>query len=216
MLAHDLRNPLTAAKMTVERLAKKIDATSQSKRMMVSRLAAQIDRTDQMVSNLLDTNRIEGGQKLIVHPRNIDLGATLVDVVSDFLPGQERIRLNLPSEPVRGFGDPNALRRIVENLLSNAVKYGDSHQPITLTLEDVSFGPRIEVHNWGQPLPKEGREALFRPFVRAPEAVQSAQPGWGVGLALVRALAEAHGGHVSLQSTASRGTTFAVTLPRAT
>jgi signal transduction histidine kinase len=69
------------------------------------------------------------------------------------------------------------------------------------------------VHNEGKPIPTEEQAALFRPFGRAARAVASGQRGWGLGLTLVKGVAEAHGGEVHLESEPGRGTTFTVALP---
>jgi signal transduction histidine kinase len=105
------------------------------------------------------------------------------------------------------------LRRVIENLISNAAKYGSPTGPITLTLEKRASEIDISVHNVGNPLPREELLQLFDPFHRSSTADASPHVGWGLGLTLVRGVAEAHGGRVHVESTPEAGTTFTLSLP---
>ena len=105
------------------------------------------------------------------------------------------------------------MRRILENLASNAVKYGSPTDPITVTLMKTSREVQISVHNHGYAIPPEEREHVFDSFSRAARPERGATKGWGLGLAVVKGLTEAHGGTVRVDSVDGAGTTFKVDLP---
>ena len=124
----------------------------------------------------------------------------------------ERIVLVAPA-PVRGYVAPDALGRGVENLTSNALKYGARARPITITVGQTHGRGSVSVHNYGPVIPAEKRETLFRAFQRLADAEKSGKSGWGLGLAQVRAVAEAHGGSIGVDSLPDRGTTFTIDIP---
>jgi signal transduction histidine kinase len=117
---------------------------------------------------------------------------------------------------VEGRWDERALRRLVENLCGNAIKYGDATRQVTVSLEQDGDEVVLAVHNWGDPIPSEEQQKLFQYFARAKSAEVSGKKGWGIGLTLVKGVAEAHGGSVCVESTSEKGTCFRVRLPRTT
>ncbi|MBC7428010.1 MAG: sensor histidine kinase [Bacteriovorax sp.] len=104
--------------------------------------------------------------------------------------------------------------RIVENLCNNAVKFGKEHSPVTLFLDMVENMVSIKVHNFGKVITPENLEKLFEPYQRPDEKSTSHKPGWGLGLTLVKGLAEAHHGRVEVESSELDGTSFTVYLSR--
>ncbi|MGZ3686776.1 MAG: sensor histidine kinase [Bdellovibrionota bacterium] len=106
------------------------------------------------------------------------------------------------------------LQRVIENLITNAVKYGYDASPITLTLMDLGGEVELSVHNFGNPIPQEDQRNLFEAFERARAADSGTKKGWGLGLTLIRGVAEAHGGSARVRSDPEAGTTFTVRLPR--
>jgi signal transduction histidine kinase len=93
------------------------------------------------------------------------------------------------------------------------VKYGTPSRPITVAVLERHGRAILAVHNEGPPIPAEQQETLFRAFQRLSDAAASGQRGWGLGLAQVRAVAEAHGGSIGLDSLPEQGTTFTVDIP---
>ena len=201
VLTHDLRSPLTAARMNAELIARQ-------NKMIVENM----DRMDKMIRNLLDANLLRAGEKLPISPAKTALRAILRDAIERMSrAGGNRIILDGLGE-TEGFWDADALTRVFENLLSNALKYGDPQTPVTLGYKDEGASVLILVHNEGEPIPFEYQSRLFEPFVRGPWTRD--QKGWGLGLTLVRGIVDAHGGSVSVNSGPKVGTTFAVRLPK--
>jgi signal transduction histidine kinase len=111
--------------------------------------------------------------------------------------------------------DPDAVDRILKNLISNALKYSPSTTPVRVAADrDASAGVRFTVQDGGPGIPPAALPHVFEPYYRAPGAAGAA-PGSGLGLAVVKALVEAHGGGIEVASEAGRGTRIAFTLPRA-
>lgn len=212
MLAHDLRGPLSAARVTTGLILRK--PSSDQVPRWTARIADSIDRADRMVQNLLDAMRVQAGGRLSLELEECDL----VDIVRQGLENQqvehgERFVLVAP-EPVRGYFAPEPLRRAVENLASNAVKYGTSSRPITVTVRQAHERAFILVHNHGGHIPVENQEMLFHAFIRLSGEDSGSKRGWGLGLAQVRGAAEAHGGSISVDSLPERGTSFTIDIPK--
>lgn len=111
-------------------------------------------------------------------------------------------------------GSPRLLRRLLRNLLENARRYSDG--AVTVVLEASSTAAVIRVNDQGPGVPAELRERIFEPFYRLPGASER-DGGVGLGLALVKSIAERHGGNVRCEahdSPTGRGASFVVTLPR--
>jgi len=213
-LSHDLRTPLTAARMSAQILLRQRDNPGALEKL-AGRIIDNLDRTDDMIRNLLDANRIKAGEKLPIKISACELNKVIRESLDDLITLYGNRFIFETDTPVSGYWDGEAIRRIIENLCGNAVKYGSARE-ITVRLRLLSSEVEIEisVHNWGTPIAKEDLESLFQHFRRSRKAVHEGQRGWGIGLTLVRGIAEAHGGTAEVSSTLEHGTTFKVKLPR--
>ncbi|RKG95083.1 ATP-binding protein [Corallococcus carmarthensis] len=212
ILAHDLRGPLSAAKMGAHALIRAPEKL-EARRDLVLRIDRNIERADQMVRDLLDANRIQGGQRLPLRLDTCDLGGIAHDVVEELamLHGE---RFVLEAEDrVRGIWSAEELRRALWNLGTNALKYGADNFPITFTVTSTGAQARASVHNQGPAIASADQETIFQPFIRTRSAETGLSKGWGLGLTLVWGCAQAHGGKVELTSDAHHGTTFSLVLP---
>jgi signal transduction histidine kinase len=213
-IVHDLRNPLSAARLSVQLLsrAKDPDALRATSKTALENLT----RMDQLIQSLLDAQRISTGQPLPIQVERLEL-CSLLRTTLESLSGIYGNRFQLECDhAVEGDWDPSFLRRAVENLCTNAVKYGARDAPIKVSV--TSAGPGMErvslqVQNQGEPLSCEEGRSLFELFRRGPKAEQSGERGWGLGLTIVKGVAEAHGGEVRVESDHERGTVFTLELP---
>ncbi len=211
-LSHDLRTPLTSAKLSAQLLTQKSVGPATLPKLS-ERIVKSINRADRMIQDLLDANRIRAGEPLPLTFEEFDL-AELARVTLDELDAGIGGRFVLQAKTaVRGQWNADGMRRVIENLASNAVKYGASDQPITVSVTVESSQAWITVANSGNPISKEDQSTLFEQFRRAPTAERGPQKGWGLGLTPVRGIVEAHGGRVTVESNPSIGTRFHVALP---
>jgi signal transduction histidine kinase len=211
ILAHDLRGPLSAAKMSSHLLIRYPERLDERRDLAV-RVERNLDRIDRMISDLLDVSRVRAGQRLPLRLDECDLGALAEQVVEELSATHgDRFEL-VRSETVRGIWSQGELHRALWNLGTNAVKYGAPDAPITVRVERTPTGARLSVHNLGKPIASEDQAGLFDLYSRLKDAARPGS-GWGLGLALVRACAEAHGGQVEVQSNQQDGTTFTLELP---
>jgi len=211
-LSHDLRIPLTAAKMSSQLLFRGGDDPLRLQKL-VGRIADNIDRADQMIRDLLDTNRIKAGEKLSLEIDSCNLNEIAKQTLEELSTIHGDRFVLKARTPIEGHWNCNGIRRLLENLCVNGVKYGAPHRPVTVSLETEGENVRLQVHNEGPPIAADELPNLFEAFRRSKTARASKQRGWGLGLTLVKGFTEAHGGTVSVSSTQERGTLFTVLLP---
>jgi two-component system, OmpR family, phosphate regulon sensor histidine kinase PhoR len=115
--------------------------------------------------------------------------------------------------PITIQGDREHLRRLLLNLVDNGIKYTPAGGRVTLTLQRDGEWAVLRVADTGIGLTREELEQIFQRFYRAPAAVDQGKEGSGLGLCIARSIAEAHGGHIRVESSPQQGSTFTVFLP---
>lgn len=210
-VAHDLRNPLNAAHMTAQLIVRMPGAEQVSH--LAERIVDNLVRVDRMIQELLDAMRVQAGARLQLNIAPCDLVEVVRRSLQHFAAEHsERFVVEAP-EPVPGHFDREAIRRAVENLATNGLRYGAPSRPITVAVRQKLGRVFVTVHNHGAHIPVEKQETLFRAFQRMSGGEQSSNRGWGLGLAQARAVAEAHGGSIAVDSLPERGTTFIIDIP---
>jgi signal transduction histidine kinase len=210
-LAHDLRGPLTAARAAAQMILRRPEAPEVPR--WAARAIEGVDRVDAMVRDLLDLGRVGSGRRLTLALAPCELVSLAREVVENLeLVHGQRFVLTA-SGAVHGHWSAETLRRTIENLLTNALKYGHGSRPVSVRITEREGRAQLGVHNEGSFIPPEDQEALFQAFRRSHDAEAGPQRGWGLGLPLVRAVAEAHGGSVEVGSSRETGTTFTVDIP---
>lgn len=211
-LSHDLRSPLTTVKGNAELLQARW-AQVASPEKLLHKIIASVDRADGMIQDLLDASRMETEPRIELVPCRADLRELLLEATEGLsgLHG-DRFRLSASGD-FEGQWYCEAFRRVVENLATNAAKYGDPEAPVTLQLSRTADAVVLAVHNDGQPIPLDEQKAIFQPYHRASTSLSSGKKGWGLGLAVVRRIADALGGRVELDSGPEKGTTFLFAFP---
>jgi signal transduction histidine kinase len=212
-LAHDLRNPLTAARAGAQILMRNGD-NAEIRARVLARLNSSIDHCERMIRDMLDASQMRAGRPLKLELSEFDLCELVQETVVDLTTIHgARFNVNCESSQTGVWSRPN-LRRVLDNLLDNAVKYGWRQSPIKVTVRGEDENVVIEIHNYGDPIPQHLREQVFKPFYTLARKDGVQQQGWGLGLPLVRGIVEAHGGRVDLRSFETEGTTFSIRLPR--
>ena len=171
-----------------------------------------------LINDVLDMSKIEAG-KLELHPERLDL-AKIIDECVELMrnraeSGNVAIVLDVPERPLTLTGDIRALHQILLNLLSNAVKFTLPGGKVSIRARRAGDGIALTVEDTGVGISEVDLPRLGKPFVQAKNQIGVAQTGTGLGLALVRALAEKHGGSMHIESTEHVGTTVSVYLPAA-
>lgn len=211
-LTHDLQTPLTAMRMSTELLIRKKD-DAQAFEKYSEKILFNMTRIEHMVRDLLDANKIRAGKTLPVEFEEADICECIRETVNELV-GIHGPRFQTIMPPtLKGRWSKKYTRRILENLCQNAVKYGHETNPITIALTPEAKGVILTVHNTGKPIPPDDLSLLFNPFERSKTGHASGKQGWGLGLTLVRGLAEAMDGSVRVTSDAVNGTNFIVFLP---
>jgi signal transduction histidine kinase len=217
-LAHELRTPLSVVLHAVEALdAFGIDPTAKpveraDLRAMIRR---QVGHTMRLVADLLDVSRIGAG-KLRLDRETVDLGAVVRDAVAAMMHRGRSIDLEIAAGPLTVQGDATRLDQIVKNLLDNAFKYSPAESVVAVRVSSDGRDALLSVQDQGMGIAPEQVPQLFRAYMQADAALPHARGGLGLGLALVRGIAEAHGGQVLLQSDGlGKGTCATIRLPLA-
>ncbi|TGD96072.1 sensor histidine kinase [Methylobacterium nonmethylotrophicum] len=215
-VAHELRNPMTPILGQVERLlaAAERDAPEGKVAQGLAQLRWLVERYVRRATTLLDVSRAQTGQlALLAAP--VPLAAVAEEVVASLNPmaahAGSTIAVAVADDLVLSC-ERLALDQILDNLITNAIKYGDAG-PITLAAHRDGPVARIRVSDRGVGIPPADQVRIFERFERAVGDPERAPTGFGVGLWLVRRLAEAMGGGVAVHSRPGEGATFTVTLP---
>jgi signal transduction histidine kinase len=216
ILAHELRNPLApvANALQIMRLQAADGGATARARDMAER---QVKHLARLVDDLLDVSRITRGKlQLCLQP--VELAPLLAHVLEGMRPFIEacghELSVVLPPEPVRLQADPTRLEQVLANLLNNAAKYTRPGGRIWLTAERAGAEAVLRVRDNGVGIAPEKLPRVFDLFMQADRAPDHSQGGLGIGLTLVRSLAEMHGGTVQAFSPGlGRGSEFVVRLP---
>jgi signal transduction histidine kinase len=212
-LTHDMRTPLTSSKLSAQMILRNLE-NKESIKKYASIIISNLNRSDDMIMDLLNVTKIRAGQKLDVFMElcdAIDISKRCIDELATIY-GE---RFDLYTYGVgTGVWSSSGIKRIIENLCINAVKYGDVNRKITVSIIVDDEELRIEVHNWGEVIKEEESSSLFDYLQRSDTAQKGSKKGWGIGLTLVKGMAESHQGKVEVSSTLELGTTFKVKLPK--
>jgi two-component system OmpR family sensor kinase len=210
--SHELRTPVASVRGHAELALLHPGPVPPEVTRALERIAAESSRMGEMVDDLLLLARLDAGRPLERVP--VDLTHLVLDAVTDARaagPGH-RWTLDLPEEPVTVTGDAHRLHQVVANLLANARLHTPVGTKVTVTLEADGSAAALTVHDDGPGIPDDIRPAVFDRFTRADRRrTEASGGGAGLGLSIVAAVVEAHGGTVGLESRPG-STTFTVSL----
>ncbi len=212
MLGHELRNPLGA----IANGARLLDAPDEETRVHAREvIARQVEHLARMTDDLLDAARAIAG-KIVLQRQPLDLGQAAARAVAALRAsgrgGEHRFVERL--EPVWIDADPTRIEQVFANLLSNAVKYTPAGGAITVTVTREGRDAVLRVADEGIGMPPELLARVFEPFVQGERPLDRSYGGLGIGLTLVRRLAELHGGSADAASDGpGHGSVFTVRLP---
>jgi signal transduction histidine kinase len=212
-VAHDLRNPISALKISADLLSLNQTVPPEKLPQLMSVIRRQVHQLDRMVGDLLDRSRIETGH-LELRIEDCDARAiarSAFDLFSS-VSTKHQFKLNLPDSAVPVRCDPLRIEQVLNNLLSNAIKYSPGGGKVELTLEEDDTELQFDVSDQGIGIPREEVPYVFEPFRRA-GAPREDIPGVGLGLSVAHRIVQAHGGRIEIDTQKGKGTTFRVHLP---
>jgi signal transduction histidine kinase len=216
MLAHELRNPLGSILAAAE-LLRKGDVPSQTVADSSKVLTRQVRQMVRLVDDLLDVSRLTRGKiELRCEPVDLyDVVKGAVETCRHHLDDRgHHLRISLPSGPVRLEADPARLQQALANLLNNSAKYTEPGGRITLAAERDGDQLVVAVEDSGQGIAPEFLPQVFDLFAQEDRSLDRSCGGLGIGLTLVKGIAEMHGGSVEACSAGpGEGSTFVLRLP---
>jgi two-component system OmpR family sensor kinase len=211
--SHELRTPLTSIRGYAELFRRGAAQRPDDLEKTMRRIEEEASRMGVLVDDLLLLARLDQGRPLERAP--VDLARLAVDAVDDARAvAPERTIEYTPNGAVVVPGDEARLRQILANLLSNACTHTPPDTPIEVRVTDADAEAVIEVHDEGPGIAPEDAAHIFDRFWRADPSRARIRGGAGLGLSIVAAIADAHGGRAEVESTPGQGATFRVRLPR--
>ena len=230
-VSHELRTPLTTIK-ALTRLLMRDGIDDVKRREYLETISVECDRQIDLVLNLLDLSRIEGGVLRVTHER-VDVQELIASVVKSETRSAEKRNHDLRIEPAAVSAavcaDPKALRRVLSNIIENAIKYTPDGGRIIVSARETEDHVAISVTDNGRGIPPEDMPILFDKFHRGRPASHSTAmrnattdaefledadvSGVGLGLYLARNVMEQMGGRIGVESEVGRGSTFTLHLP---
>jgi signal transduction histidine kinase/ActR/RegA family two-component response regulator len=213
IVAHDLRNPLSVITLAANSLLQRLPDSSA--RRPVERILRGAQRADRLIRDLLDISAIEAG-RFSIETRNLDMA----DVILAALESQHGlaadasviIATDLSPELPSVAGDEERLHEVFENLVGNAIKFTSPGGQVTVGAGGQDSELLVWVKDSGSGIAPELIPRLFEPFW---QATKTDRRGTGLGLTICKAIVEAHGGRIWVQSTVGAGTTMFFTIPAA-
>ncbi len=224
-ISHELRTPLTSVKLLAETIASGSADDPATTRAFATQIEREVDHLAQLVDELLDLSTIEAGDsRLSLEP--VSPESVVATCIERIRPVAERraVRLRAPdggAEHVRAMADPSRLGQALLNLAHNAVKFSDAGGEVRIGWTANDDHVRFTVADDGVGIPDLHRERIFERFYkvdrsRAPQELEDAGGrSAGLGLAIVRHIAEAHRGRAGVISEDGTGSTFWIEVPRA-
>ncbi len=215
IVSHEMRTPLTSIVSFSELIRGEAEGLTPDGVRFLDIIERNADRLLRLVGDLLMLDRLEAGAlPLDLAPVSIaDLAAEAVRSASA---GAARQGITIDVTTGKGptvAGDSRRLMQVLDNLIANAVKFSHRNRRVLVKAAYAGGTWRIDVTDSGIGIPPEEAGQLFTRFVRASNARTAGLPGTGLGLSIVKVLIEMHGGHVEVESTLGRGSTFSVYLP---
>ena len=216
-ISHELRTPLARIQISVELLREKLENVSHNDTIRhLDDISEDINALDDLVGRILELSKLEMQAAPMVMNR-MDLVEVLRDVIQKFNTAIARGHLQLDVSLPDGLplpGNYEALTTVFSNLLDNAVKYSPSQGKIHIDAQTTAKGVQVTFSNTSEPLPQEALADIFNPFQRVHQfnLIGSPISGYGLGLAIVAKIIQAHGGMIKADNT-PRGVAFSVHLP---
>ena len=215
-VSHELRTPLTSISGFLQLVQDGLAGeTTEEQRRCLAIAGRNADRLHRLIGDLLFVAQMDAGQ-LVLEPTQIDLRALAAECLESVRPRamQAGVEVVLEGDAVAGLqGDPSRLTQLLDNLVSNAIKFSSEGGQVAVRTISENGNVVLEVADHGIGIPAEQQQHLFQRFFRGSNAAERAIQGTGIGLSIVKAIVDAHGGSIAVESREGEGTTFRVAFP---
>ncbi|MGD1866361.1 MAG: histidine kinase [Phormidesmis sp.] len=223
MMAHDLRNPLTAASIAIETLELAYEPGGKKAKKFTPELIlhllkntkVQIRTINSMITEILQAARGPSAN-LKVSPQELDIQRLCIDVMDSFQPKiaskRQTIEPDIPQDLPYVYADPDQVQRVLSNLIDNAIKYTPAHGKIGISaLHRTTEKVQISIRDNGPGIPRDNQKSIFEENFRLQR--DHSKDGYGLGLALCQRIVRAHYGQIWVDSKKGEGSCFHFTLP---
>ena len=215
-ISHELRTPLTALRIFIESMKMTPDLDPATRDEYLDTMQHETERLSRLVNNVLEFSRIERQSKTYTR-LPISLQRLIESIAASLRPMMEhagyKLETILDNSPDTVNADRDALEQAILNLLTNAMKYSGPSREIRLRVQTAGPHASIEVQDFGLGIEPAEQKRIFDSFYRVPSPENRSIQGAGLGLTLVRHVAEGHGGEVIVESQPGKGSTFRMLLP---
>jgi PAS domain S-box-containing protein len=214
-VSHELRTPLGLINISCSSLLMDdVEFDRDTQRNFLSNIEEEVGKLEQIVENLLDLGRVEGG-RLRLEKQSVDLAelARSVVRVMNTLSNRHSFECNFVSEPLMATVDFKRIEQVLRNLLDNAIKYSPNGGTISIQGSLEKSQILISVTDQGIGIPADAWDKIFERFYRAENVITLRMRGAGLGLSVCQGIVEAHGGLIWVESQPGVGSIFCLTLP---
>ncbi len=216
VISHELQTPIAIIKGYASTLARAdMNFEPEVVRPRLVAIEEEADRLNKLVGNLLYASRIQAGG-LQMDIAALDLGLLIEGVVRHLEARRPdlNVTLDLPPNLPTVMADRDRIEEVLQNLLDNAVKYSPRQRELTIACRATGDEVIVSVKDTGMGISLRDQERIFERFHRVGDPMSPSTPGAGLGLYICRAIIEAHGGYIWVESTLHQGSTFSFSLPR--
>jgi two-component system sensor histidine kinase VicK len=218
LASHQLRTPLTAIQLHSNMLADgHMGKLKKEQREAAKVVLDATSHMNQLLNMLLDISKLDNkryerrSEKVYIN----DILQRIFKEVNDQVVEKEiNLKINMPSHTEPFVSDGHMLHEVFSNIITNAIKYSHNNGTVYVAVATDDGSCVVMIEDYGIGIPKQFQEKIYSQFFRANNAIDSEQPGTGLGLYLVKQLVELLGGEIDFKSAYKKGTTFWVTLPR--
>lgn len=223
MLAHDLRNPLTATAIAIETLQSNYNPDKASFERLTPTMTTNLFKQarnqtriiDRMITDLLQVGR-NNEREFPVKPQKTNLGQLCLDVLEElsdrYAAKSLKVEKDIPKDLPQVYADPERIRQVLINLLDNAIKYTPEGGTISVAgLHRTTQKVQFSIGDTGPGIPEENRDRIFENHFRLER--DESKEGYGIGLCLCQRIIRAHYGQIWVDSSPSNGAWFHFTLP---
>ena len=207
--SHELRTPISVIKSACE-YAQKYDETPEEREETISMIYRQITRMSDLVSQLLNITRLEQGTE-IAKLESVNFTNFIKLIYDEQIYKKEYILLDLEKN-IEAEIDPSLMSRLIQNLIDNAFKYGKENGHVWLILKKADKEIIFSVKDDGIGISKENQKKIWQRFFQV-DSSRTGGNGVGLGLSMVKKIAELHGGFMTLESEIDKGSTFTLHMP---